>query len=457
MPGKKMEEMGLIDVSAAKKPASASIPVPPPPPPVVQQKSSFLPSADQKLEMPSFTFPNFDGPKTTATTSAASIKPASAVAPPRPQQPPIMMEVPKLSFPKVSMPEFPKASSIPEPPKAEKKKAEPAAKPPPPAVKKEEKKKDNYVFTESALMEFIAKDKPAVTELDRQQEEERRAREKRDAEIRRASDAATSAFKGASAPAATKARPTTTKAAAAPREKTPESVPPVKGRPTFSLFGLGGSETTPIADATAASPKAATPTTSAVVAPRGVPTISMWKIDAADNSISGLISGSGSFEDGEPVTTSPIVGEAAPNSVVRTKSGSRYFLGEEDSSKSGGMFGFFGGGGVGVESKPAVAPAPTPLIFPAAPSSSAAEIAAEKKRKADDIAAERRRVAEETAAARKKADEKSAEGKRIAEATAAAKKAAEVAAAAKREARAKSLREAEEKRRIAADGKFVWC
>ena len=357
-----------------------------------------------------------------------------------------MMEVPKLSFPKVSMPEFPKASSIPEPPKAEKKKAEPAAKPTPPAVKKEEKKKDNYVFTESALKEFIAKDKPAVTELDRQQEEERRAREKRDAEIRRASDAATSAFKGASAPAATKARPTTTKAAAAPREKTPESVPPVKGRPTFSLFGLGGSKTTPIADATAASPKAATPTTSAVVAPRGVPTISKWKIDAADNSISGLISGSGSFEDGEPVTTSPIVGEAAPNSVVRTKSGSRYFLGEEDSSKSGGMFGFFGGGGVGIESKPAAAPAPTPLVFPAAPSPSAAEIAAEKKRKAGDIAAERRRVAEETAAARKKADEKSAEGKRIAEAT-----------AAKREAQAKSLREAEEKRRIAADGKFVWC
>jgi hypothetical protein len=49
-----------------------------------------------------------------------------------------------------------------------------------------------------------------------------------------------------------------------------------------------------------------------------------------------------------------------------------------------------------------------------------------------------------------------AERKRIVEATAASKKAAEEAAAAKREAQAKYLREAEEKRRISADGKSVW-
>lgn len=173
-----------------------------------------------------------------------------------------------------------------------------------------EKKKDNFVFTETALKDFIAKDKPRSTELEKQQEEDRRTSKRSDVEIRRA---------------------------ATPKEKTPMSVPPVKGRPTFSLFGLGGGkpETIPIANVAV---------TSAAVAPRGVPTIAKWKLDPADNSITGLISGSASYEDGEPVTTSPIVDEAAPNTVVRTKSGSRYLLGPEDTSK--GLFSFFSGGAV---------------------------------------------------------------------------------------------------------------
>ena len=51
-------------------------------------------------------------------------------------------------------------------------------------------------------------------------------------------------------------------------------------------------------------------------------TISKWK-QARDGSITGVISGSNSFGDGDPVTTSPIVGKAVGGTVVRTKSGSR--------------------------------------------------------------------------------------------------------------------------------------
>ena len=72
------------------------------------------------------------------------------------------------------------------------------------------------------------------------------------------------------------------------------------------------------------SPKAKTPTLKVAKkasAPRGVPTISKWRLQR-DKSISGFISGSGSFNDGEPVTTSAIVGEASSNTVVKTKSGS---------------------------------------------------------------------------------------------------------------------------------------
>ena len=97
-------------------------------------------------------------------------------------------------------------------------------------------------------------------------------------------------------------------------------VPAVKGRPTFSLFGLGG-DTGPSAPEPASTPKAKSVAKS-VSAPRGVPTITNWKL-LSDNTISGLISGSPSFKDGAPVTTSAIIDKASSNSVVRTKSGSK--------------------------------------------------------------------------------------------------------------------------------------
>jgi len=84
---------------------------------------------------------------------------------------------------------------------------------------------------------------------------------------------------------------------------------------TISLFNFGGDKS----DA----PTVSTPVSTS--APRGVPVISRWK-QARDGSITGVISGSSSFRDGDPVTTSPITGKAVGGAVVTTKSGSKYFL-----------------------------------------------------------------------------------------------------------------------------------
>jgi hypothetical protein len=61
-------------------------------------------------------------------------------------------------------------------------------------------------------------------------------------------------------------------------------------------------------------------------APRGVPTIAYWR-KRADNGISGKIYGSPNFKDGERVETSSITfGQIENGYVVKTSSGSRYFL-----------------------------------------------------------------------------------------------------------------------------------
>lgn len=166
-------------------------------------------------------------------------------------------------------------------------------------------------------------------------------------------------------------------------------------RPTFSLFGFGGpkEESTTPKTAVAAPPAKLTITT----APRGVPTINKWKLNS-DNTISGFISGSSNFNDGEPVTTSPITGSATSGTVVQTKSRSNYFLGEPASS--GGVFGFFGGQDVS-------SPKATPAAAATAQSSTdaaearkrAAEAAKEAQQKAQaqakKVAEEKRRIAEE--------------------------------------------------------------
>jgi hypothetical protein len=115
-----------------------------------------------------------------------------------------------------------------------------------------------------------------------------------------------------------------------------EAVEKAKPRSTFSLFGLGfgevdeglppASSRVPKPTAKQATPKKVASEPKAKTAPRGVPTISRWKKNS-DGSITGIISESKAFDDGERVTTSIIKkGTIAKNEVVITGSGSKYFL-----------------------------------------------------------------------------------------------------------------------------------
>jgi hypothetical protein len=102
-----------------------------------------------------------------------------------------------------------------------------------------------------------------------------------------------------------------------------ETLEQAKPRATISLFGIFSGEDEepmPIKSPTA------TTTATARKAPRGVPIINRWKQNA-DGSVTGLISGSTAFSENERITTSPIVsGTIQPGSIVRTGSGSKYFL-----------------------------------------------------------------------------------------------------------------------------------
>jgi hypothetical protein len=90
-------------------------------------------------------------------------------------------------------------------------------------------------------------------------------------------------------------------------------------RATISLFGLGKAELEDL-------PAAAATSTKVARAPVGVPTITRWRVNA-DQTITGLVKGSRIFDDGARITTSPITsGNLQSGAVVRTGSGSRYFL-----------------------------------------------------------------------------------------------------------------------------------
>merc|ERR1711966_525671 len=110
----------------------------------------------------------------------------------------------------------------------------------------------------------------------------------------------------------------------ADKQASPKKVTQVKRSPTISLFGLAGSggkrksqqEPTPAPPAKKQK-KQSKP---------GMPTMSNWKLNR-DGSISGNISGSPNFREGEKVTTSQIVqGRVESGAVVKTGSGSQYFL-----------------------------------------------------------------------------------------------------------------------------------
>jgi hypothetical protein len=57
-------------------------------------------------------------------------------------------------------------------------------------------------------------------------------------------------------------------------------------------------------------------------APRGVASLSQWRKNR-DGSITGIISGSPSFKDGEKITTSPVTSDPIGGTVIVTVSGSK--------------------------------------------------------------------------------------------------------------------------------------
>ena len=90
---------------------------------------------------------------------------------------------------------------------------------------------------------------------------------------------------------------------------------------TISLFKFSGGEEVKSAPAPALK---AAPKKSSV--PPGVPSLVSWRKNR-DGSITGFISESTVFEEGERITTSPIArGEVKAGEVVQTGSGSKYFL-----------------------------------------------------------------------------------------------------------------------------------
>jgi len=92
-----------------------------------------------------------------------------------------------------------------------------------------------------------------------------------------------------------------------------------KPRATISLFGITFGEEEPASmnqETKMATRKA----------PRGVPTIGRWRKNR-DGSVTGFITGSPNFSEGERITTSPIAsGAVISGSIIRTGSGSKYFL-----------------------------------------------------------------------------------------------------------------------------------
>jgi hypothetical protein len=119
------------------------------------------------------------------------------------------------------------------------------------------------------------------------------------------------------------ARQAALEAAAAQRERQRqaiESITNAVSRATISLFGLGPKPEGPVDNLPPAK------TGPKKKAPFGVPTIGRWRKNG-DGSITGLVKGSRVFSDGDKITTSAIAsGKLESGQIVRTGSGSRYFL-----------------------------------------------------------------------------------------------------------------------------------
>lgn len=140
------------------------------------------------------------------------------------------------------------------------------------------------------------------------------------------------ASKGAKVPKAPEptTSTTTTRSTFSLGKPKPESPSKPAARTTFSLGkppAAAKSAPAPKSFFGGSSPAASKPKPKAKKpAPRGVPKISKWRTNR-DSSITGIISGSPGYDDGDRVTTSAIVsGTVEAGEVVQTGSGSKYYL-----------------------------------------------------------------------------------------------------------------------------------
>mmetsp|Transcript_2932 Transcript_2932/g.4030 ORF Transcript_2932/g.4030 Transcript_2932/m.4030 type:complete len:494 (+) Transcript_2932:42-1523(+) len=174
--------------------------------------------------------------------------------------------------------------------------------------------------------------------------------------------------------------------------------PPVSDKPkkpfSFGTFTLGSPPASDKAPAVAKPQQVS-------AAPRGVPTINRWKQNR-DGSISGFISGSPNFREGEAVTTSPITSDPVGGAVVQTASGSRYFL----AAKTVGR----GATAAGAKSKEPVSSAQKVSKANQEAASRRAAMAEERKaaaeQKRQEVEAKRAAAAEALANKRQEAEEK---------------------------------------------------
>jgi len=213
-----------------------------------------------------------------------------------------------------------------------------------------------------------------------------------------------------------------------------KSIGQAKSRTTISLGNLFGGNDSQETKTTV------DPSNPKTAAPSGVPVVTSWKQNS-DGSISGRISGSPNFSEGEFVTTSPVPQGATSNSVVKSSSGSSYYLDQEQKSTGFG-FGF----GMNKSAKPVVTPpSPAEKQSPGRPSLALkAKAAAEERQKAAE---------EKRAAAMAAADERKAKAAAAADAKRQAaedKKAKAAAVAEQRKAAAESKKQAEEEKRAKA-------
>ena len=338
---KAIPQKTIDGVGSALGVSTTSSPRPPLAPPSATQKDPRPPKelpdslkkpGEKKPLIPNITslsVPKINLPKPSADTPKAKVAPPKkkAVEYSFPSETPAKSEGPKFDFPKFGVSSPPKATATK--PEVSTQKNDAAIKRKKEAEARAEAQRQRQ--EEQNRKKLEAAERAEQARLQKQQEAEARAeaqrqRQEEAAERRRIQEAKQQEKLEAQRQAAEQKRQQAEerkRQAAAQREQQAAnaraSLGEAKSRTTISLGDLFGGnaakeESKVKVDVTPPKKKSA--------APPGVPVLSNWKQNS-DGSITGRISGSPNFTDGQFITTSPIAPGATENSLARTSSGSR--------------------------------------------------------------------------------------------------------------------------------------